>query len=370
MAAPPPPRRARVLITGFMDWRNLGMDDPHATWKSDENPSGRLLVGAACGAPPLARDGPLPRLLRARAGVLGVDFSFTCLPTLWRAAWGLDYGFFDVVVHLGLGVYGENYTTLLVESGAVNLRCPAADAAGHKPPALTLDGALDRFSSAELGVLGGGEGGDNSGGTGKDATVLLPTAHQAAALERAFSSAAPGHPSGVADGSALPGGFVLEVAGARAENSYICNETHWRGLDAAHLSAAARQAAVASEAAAAVAAAVEAEEAVEVAVERAGSPGGLRGTGGGGGTGNSTTDAGTGGGGCEDGTHALRAAFFVHLPYPDPALGDAGYGPLAAAVAAAVERLVTAALVTTPQGQGGRGAVAVRPAAQTYYSGN
>ena len=33
-------------------------------------------------------------------------------------------------------------------------------------------------------------------------------------------------------GTALPGGFELKMANARPENTYLCNETHYRALKA------------------------------------------------------------------------------------------------------------------------------------------
>ena len=103
--APTPPRRPRVLVTGFGDWRNLDPAHRETHWKSNENPSSRLLLGAPCLAPPLTRAGPLVRVLKRRqlerrrlGALLDVDWSFQILPTLWQTASGLDYHFWDVVV--------------------------------------------------------------------------------------------------------------------------------------------------------------------------------------------------------------------------------------------------------------------------------
>jgi hypothetical protein len=106
--------------------------------------------------------------------------------------------------------------------------------------------------------------------------------------------------------SALPGGFALRVAAARAQHAYVCNETHWRALEAVH-AAAAGAAASAS----------------------ATGCGALVGPGG-----ESSKAADTAAGG------RLRGAFFVHVPYP--AVKDE-YGPLAAAVAEVVAFLVKGA---------------------------
>jgi hypothetical protein len=256
--------RRRCLVTGFNDWRNLPSKD--AVWTSRENPSSRIILGGASGAPPLARDGPLPRRLRRSS--IPVDWSFVTLPTLWRTACGVDYFFYDVVVHLGLGVY-DRTDTILVEAGAFNGRVAAADAAGHLPPAPELA----PFATD----LGGGGGGGRSGRSGE---VLEAPTRVARTVE-------------AVRGLALGGGlFRVEVAPARRENTYICNETHWRALEAVWAAAA-----------------------------------------GGGGSDGETSGHSVGG--------RLRAAFFVHVPYP---AGDDNYEPLSAAVAELVERLVAESL--------------------------
>lgn len=78
----PERRRIKVLVTGFNDWRGLNAapGSPPNLWRCRDNPSCRLLVGAPCDLPPLHRDGPLPRLLRAtESGTVDVEYTFqTC----------------------------------------------------------------------------------------------------------------------------------------------------------------------------------------------------------------------------------------------------------------------------------------------------
>ena len=114
--------KLRVLITGFNDWKD---DIEGNLWRCRDNPSCRLLVGAACETPPLQREGALVQALR-RANVKA-DFTFQTLPVTWGTANGLDLMGFDVVVHLGLGVY-DSHNTLVLEHGAFNLRGPGRDA--------------------------------------------------------------------------------------------------------------------------------------------------------------------------------------------------------------------------------------------------
>jgi hypothetical protein len=110
-----PTRRLKVLVTGFNDWKDLG--EPPNLWRCRDNPSCRLLLGAACARPPLFKDGPLPRLLRSSE--LEVDWHFQTLTTQWQTAAGLDHLAYDVVINVGLGVY-DGSKELRVEQGAHN----------------------------------------------------------------------------------------------------------------------------------------------------------------------------------------------------------------------------------------------------------
>jgi len=111
----------------------------------------------------------------------------------------------------------------------------------------------------------------------------------------------------------LPSGFTLRVASARAQNTYICNETHWRALEAAHACA------VAPGGSADLSTPCSSQDR-EVFIDS-----------------NSNRNTNAGGG-------RLRGAFFVHVPYPAV---ENEYGPLADALAEVVAYLVNG---TTNQG--------------------
>lgn len=127
-----PKRRVKVLVTGFNDWKGLAAAAPPGQplpppnlWRCRDNPSCRLLLGAACDSPPLCKDGPLPRLLRASTAGAGVevDWHFQTLTTQWQTAATLDHLAYDVVINVGLGVY-DGSKELRVEQGAHNsARC-------------------------------------------------------------------------------------------------------------------------------------------------------------------------------------------------------------------------------------------------------
>lgn len=128
-----PPRRPKLLVTGFCDWRDLG--DPPTIWRCRDNPSGRLLTGAATEGPTPPLQGPLAEKLR-RAEDLDVDLAL--LPVTWGAFATLppiaDY---DAVFHIGLG--GEQAADqILVETGATNRR-ERQDALGEAPPTALIE---------------------------------------------------------------------------------------------------------------------------------------------------------------------------------------------------------------------------------------
>ena len=207
-------RRLRVLITGFHDWRDLddepgadllrrrtsvafgkggaeGKGGAGAMWRCRDNPSCRLIYGEACAAPPLIRRGPLVRALSALEE--RADFSYVTMPVLWGTASGLDVCAYDVVIHMGLGVY-DRTDLLRLESGAYNGR--------NGTDALARARDDERIEATE----------------GRHV--------QCDAMASRVDAVAAACKGGVGDG------FELEVAGSTAENSYICNETHWRGLKA------------------------------------------------------------------------------------------------------------------------------------------
>ena len=179
-------QRVKVLVTGFNDWKNLG-ETPNL-WRCQDNPSCRLLVGPACASPPLRKQGGLARRLRqcdAGSGVQ-IDWHFQTLTTQWQTAATLDYLAFDVVVNVGLGVY-DGSKELRVEQGAHN-SARGADAAGHPP----------RCDIQEEGK--------------PDVLAVNSMAPLTAAI----------------DGLRC-GDYQVVTVNARKRNSYICNDTHYRG---------------------------------------------------------------------------------------------------------------------------------------------
>ncbi len=189
--APAPPaqperRRIKVLVTGFNDWKNLG-DTPNL-WRCRDNPSCRLLVGAACDRPPLVKQGGLARRLRrcAASPDVEIDWHFQTLTTQWQTAASLDHLAFDVVVNIGLGVY-DGSKELRVEQGAHN-SARGADAAGHQPQSALQEEGMPVVLAVES-------------MTPKTTAV---------------------------DGLQI-GEYKVLAVDARKKNSYICNDTHYRG---------------------------------------------------------------------------------------------------------------------------------------------
>eukprot|EP00448_Togula_jolla_P002605 CAMPEP_0170608950 /NCGR_PEP_ID=MMETSP0224-20130122/21861_1 /TAXON_ID=285029 /ORGANISM="Togula jolla, Strain CCCM 725" /LENGTH=261 /DNA_ID=CAMNT_0010934217 /DNA_START=1 /DNA_END=783 /DNA_ORIENTATION=+ len=183
------PRRPRILVTGFNDWHGTKEN----LFRCRDNPSCRLLLGPECLAPPVKRDGPLPKVLRTAAP--HVDWCFMTLPTIWGTAEVCDRLSFDAVFHIGLGVY-DRHDCILLEDGAFNSRCSACDASGMKCEKI-IDEACGQ---------------------------VLVNPQQSAAVKSL-------HAARVGEGN-----FEIEVRGARPDNTYICNETHFRALQAVALS--------------------------------------------------------------------------------------------------------------------------------------
>lgn len=126
-------RRPKLLVTGFCDWRELG--DPPAIWRCRDNPSGRLLTGAATEGPAPVLQGPLAERLR-RAEDLDVDLAL--LPVTWGAFARLPpLAEYDAVFHIGLGG-AQAGDQLLLETGATNLR-ERRDALGQLPPTAMIE---------------------------------------------------------------------------------------------------------------------------------------------------------------------------------------------------------------------------------------
>jgi hypothetical protein len=218
--------RVRVLVTGFNDWRDLaggggGLTVPPNLWRCRDNPSCRLLLGAPSQSPPLSRAGELCRLLRSlfpeqEAARAQVEWCFQTLPVTWQTGAGLDPHSFDVVIHIGLGVYDCD-NLLLLEQGAFNGRA-GLDALGHPPPGTTME-------------VGAGQ------------QLLVPSmqasvaAMDGAPLQlRRSQHGGGGHVSSGGGGGGGPAPpappFTVRVAAARQANSYICNDTHYRSLRA------------------------------------------------------------------------------------------------------------------------------------------
>ena len=175
----------RVLITGFYDWKNLG--DPPELERCHDNPSCRVLAGQGVGARGFR--GPLARRLKARLEYdphTRVDFEL--LPVTWGSASRLDRAQYELVIHLGLGVY-DSFDHIKVERGAYNLR-RGRDAAGQ-----SRDEQIE--SSAEL--------------------TLAPDDAIQSGLKRVMKVK-------------LPKPFQAELALAREGNAYLCNETHYTAL--------------------------------------------------------------------------------------------------------------------------------------------
>ena len=185
-----PPDHARVLVTGFNDWRELG--DPPNVWRCRDNPSCRLLVGAEATSEPRDYAGPLVARLQAAAPEL--DWRFATMPVTWGAFASVPDDV-DVIVNIGLGVY-DRFDALQLEVGAYNLS-EGTDAAG-----------VARSAPIEA-----------------DAGEVLP---------------APSSTPIAAKIEALAGqtmaGYEVLAAEARPQNSYLCNETHYHALEAVHAS--------------------------------------------------------------------------------------------------------------------------------------
>jgi hypothetical protein len=178
----------RVLVTGFNDWRDLG--EPPNIWRCRDNPSCRLLLGAPHDAMPKTHEGPLVERLRRRAP--DIEWSFATMPVTWEAFAAVPDDV-DLIINIGLGVY-DRFDALQLEVGAYNLR-QGADAAGQARTEAIAVGAPEVLAAPENSPI----------------------------LSRIDALA----------GRTLAGYEIL-VAPARAENTYLCNETHYHALQALH----------------------------------------------------------------------------------------------------------------------------------------
>jgi hypothetical protein len=187
----------RVLVTGFNDWKELG--EPPNVWRCRDNPSCRLLLGDETPQKPTKHEGPLVQRLRAaEAGPGPIEWHFATMPVTWGIATTLpDYQSYDVVVHLGLGVY-DTFDQLKLEDGAFNLR-KGTDAAG------------------------------------RDNDEPIASALRSEVIDAAASTGVSERVRGL-DGQSF-GSYELVVARARNENTYLCNETHFHALERLNASA-------------------------------------------------------------------------------------------------------------------------------------
>ena len=280
-ASQPVKQPLRCLITGFHDWREL----ENNVWRCRDNPACRLLLGPPSDSPPLVRKGPLVRALQHAFADGSVEFTFQTLPVTWNTAAGLDLMLFDVVVHLGLGVY-DCHDTILLEQDAYNLRCDRPDAlanlGGGKPIVAPYELAPNsttyecapmqqRFPTrgtctcACACLVLVGYASSHSGPHQRLAQcmhdlICIHGTHRSHPLTcicivwYRYASLASGPAlltGGVGTGGIVTGrvgtdggnhaAFKLERADARHSNTYICNETHFRALKAVERAAADRE---------------------------------------------------------------------------------------------------------------------------------
>eukprot|EP01061_Rhynchopus_euleeides_P016801 TRINITY_DN28127_c0_g1_i1.p2 TRINITY_DN28127_c0_g1~~TRINITY_DN28127_c0_g1_i1.p2 ORF type:complete len:244 (+),score=79.93 TRINITY_DN28127_c0_g1_i1:105-836(+) len=179
--------RKRVLVTGFNDWSDVQGD----VWRCVENPTGMMLIGWSGAASPPAASfylGPLPAYLRQHRP--DVEWHFVTLPVVWSTSATIDYPSYDVVINLGLdGTLPAK--TLHLEDGAYNGR-KGKDAVASTPPTNVCESSMDPGA-----VLAREE------------------------VSRVIAKVS---------GAQLPSGFDCKSIKARSGNTFICNETNWRGL--------------------------------------------------------------------------------------------------------------------------------------------
>eukprot|EP00466_Bigelowiella_natans_P015736 jgi/Bigna1/127353/aug1.4_g2061 len=200
-----PKRSLRVLVTGFCDWRfkNERMN----IWRVRDNPSGRLLVGGSCESPPVSLEGVLPRILNKECPA-DWEFSFQVLPVIWGASFGVvSLSSYDVAIHIGLGVY-DKLDGMLLEDGA---GMPSA-AAATPDHLIIMDDAL-RKADAQ--------------GT-KPPSDLIDKAKPAGSHLRDEQMTK----NVKSMNNAHFGSFTVKSIGARDDNAYLCNEVHYRALQA------------------------------------------------------------------------------------------------------------------------------------------
>eukprot|EP00467_Chlorarachnion_reptans_P002701 CAMPEP_0114534144 /NCGR_PEP_ID=MMETSP0109-20121206/27676_1 /TAXON_ID=29199 /ORGANISM="Chlorarachnion reptans, Strain CCCM449" /LENGTH=311 /DNA_ID=CAMNT_0001717523 /DNA_START=231 /DNA_END=1162 /DNA_ORIENTATION=+ len=177
-----------ILVTGFYDWKDLGQ--PKNILRSRDNPSSRLIVGNACEKTPTIKNGVLPKWLRETCPP-DWEFHYHLLPVVWGSSMGLDLTKYNVVFHLGLGVY-DGEPKILLEDGAINLR--------KGEDVISIKGEEIPFPLGD---------------------PLGPRFLRDAEMTSNVRSL---------DGHTIEG-FRIKAMKARPENAYLCNETHYRALE-------------------------------------------------------------------------------------------------------------------------------------------
>jgi pyrrolidone-carboxylate peptidase len=176
----------KVLITGFYDWRELGV--PPQTRRCKDNPSCRVLAGEGIGERDF-KGGLSVKLQSLFQHNPSIKISFQLLPVTWESLGSLERTRYDTFIHLGLGVY-DSFHKILIEDGAFNYYS-GIDAKGH---------SLDRMIYIDR------------------AEILQASPNIQKGIERALQTK-------------LPEPFTIVRAKARRDNTYLCNATHYEALE-------------------------------------------------------------------------------------------------------------------------------------------
>ena len=179
-------RQHNVLITGFYDWRGLG--HPPEIYRCKENPSCRVLTGVGVGERGY-KGGLAKKLTQWSDNHPNVKVNFRVLPVTWKHLGLVKRDRYQIIIHLGLGVY-DSFHNILIEEGAYNLH-RGKDAMGHR-----LNQVIRPHQP----------------------TVLNAPIHIRRGIERALKAK-------------LPPPFSLTKVKAREKNTYLCNATHYEALE-------------------------------------------------------------------------------------------------------------------------------------------
>jgi pyrrolidone-carboxylate peptidase len=188
MANPPKEsvRKVRtILITGFYDWRDLG--SPPDPTRCRDNPSCRILASEGTGTRGFS--GPLSTTLKQWSkSQPNLTIEFALLPVTWSGLGQIHRKNYQLIIHLGLGVY-DSFHRLLIEDGAYNWR-KGKDAIGVSYEEKIQPDQPD---------------------------ILTVPPQVSLGIKRALSA----H---------LPSPFTLVKASARQDNTYLCNATYYEAL--------------------------------------------------------------------------------------------------------------------------------------------